>query len=120
MCLSRVSRAVDEGRRKDSLTVNAAEGGPAFSLAGSWRLRSVTIASTSLRYLTIVGKIRRFPLCHLQGHSSEGMILFWVQILVLASLLFCTLWFPVIWAGFGIAGRVASLGLWLIKQDQSR
>jgi len=79
----------------------------------------LTIATTALRYRKIVRKVRPLSLWHSESPSSEGVALFWCQLLLLLSLLFSTLWFPVIWAGFGIVGRAASYTLRLVKQSQS-
>ena len=79
----------------------------------------LTIVTTSVRYARIVRKVRPLSLWHSESPSSEGIVLFWSQAILLISLFFWTLWFPVIWAGFGILGRAASFALRLAKRSQA-
>ena len=79
----------------------------------------LTIASFAIRYARIVRKVRPLSLWRSESPSSEGSILFWCQTVVLVSFFFSPLWFPVIWAGFGILGRATSFGLRLARQGKS-
>jgi len=76
----------------------------------------LTIVTTAVRYRKVSRKVRPLSLWRSESPTSEGIILFWSQAILLISFFFSTLWFPVIWAGFGILGRAASFGLHIIKQ----
>jgi hypothetical protein len=78
----------------------------------------LTIVTAAARYWYIARKIRPLSLWRSPSPSSEGIALFWFQALLLVSLFFSTMWFPVIWSASGIAGKAACSALRLIKQGE--
>jgi len=80
----------------------------------------LTTLTTAIRYVRAVRRLRPLSLWHSRSPSSQGIALFWCQVVLLPSLFFSALLFPIIWAAFGIVGRAASLGLRLVMQSRSR
>ena len=78
----------------------------------------VTILTAVLRYQKTLRKVQPLSLWRSPSPSSEGIVLFWTQLLLLGSLFFSTLWFPVIWAGYGIVGRGVSHTVHLVKRSR--
>lgn len=89
---------------------------PLLLVAALMAVPFLTVLTAAVRYARIVRKVRPLSLWRSESASSEGIILFWSQAVVLLSLFFSTLWFPVVWAGFGILGRAASLAFRLLRQ----
>jgi hypothetical protein len=79
----------------------------------------LTIVTAAARYWYIARKIRPLSLWRSPSPSPEGIALLWFQALLLVSLFFSTMWFPVIWVASGILGKAASFALRLVKQSQS-
>ncbi len=94
-------------------------GRPRGFVAALMAIPFLTVLTTVIRCARIVRKTRPLSLWRSESPSPDGIILFWCQGVLLVSLFFSTLWFPVIWMGFGIVGRAASFGLRLAKQSQS-
>jgi hypothetical protein len=91
---------------------------PWLFLAALMAVPFLTMATAGLRYRRIVQKILPLSLWHSESPSSEGIVLFWSQLLLLVALFFTILWFPVIWAAFGIVGRGASRAFRFVKQGE--
>jgi hypothetical protein len=79
---------------------------------------SLTILTATLRYRKTLRKVQPLSLWHSASPSSAGIVLFWTQLLLLVSLFFSTLWFPVIWAGYGILARAMSYVVQLVKRGR--
>lgn len=77
----------------------------------------LTILMAALRYRKTLRKLQPLSLWHSPSPSPDGIVLFWTQLLLLVSLFFSTLWFPVLWAGFGVVARAASYFLRLARRN---
>lgn len=78
----------------------------------------VTILTAVLRCQKTLRKVQPLSLWHSPSPSSEGIVLFWTQLLLLLSMFFSILWFPVIWTGYGIVGRGISHAVQLVKRSR--
>jgi len=78
----------------------------------------LTIGTAAVRYWYTARKVRPLSLWHSPSPSLEGIVLFWCQLLVLLTLFFSALWFPVIWGAFGVIGKAAFLASRIIKQSE--
>lgn len=89
---------------------------PLIFIAALMAFPLLTIATTTLRYKRIARKVRPLSLWRSESPSPHGQVLFWCQLILLLSLLFSILWFPVVWAGFGILGRIALFLKQIVKE----
>ena len=78
----------------------------------------LTILMAALRYRKTLRKLQPLSLWHSPSPSSAGIVLFWTQLLLLVLLLLSSLWFPVIWAGFGVVARAMSCVVQLVKRNR--
>ncbi len=119
LCMHGLSAVPWTKRAGDIAEVSTPPRLPLLFLGALMAFPAFSIATTTFRYRRIVRKVRPLSLWHSESPSTEGQVLFWCQLILLLSILFSILWFPVVWAGFGVLGRIALFIKRIVKEREA-